>query len=207
MNLNYRVLRLEKIYRTRMDRGARDESAEHDRLTGDHLLRLWEGGADDWVRVRMEQVIQNCEGVTPEAKASLQERLKILQTGGPLEILSVITGLSRDCPEWSSGREKEVIEAALKVNPTVAKAVAEFGILRAGRKDWRAFAWWLERKFPQVYGRDRGPLENLDRPKVIGAKFSLWKPDGELTKEDSPSAGGSPPTGPLPTASTEDRPP
>jgi len=203
MNLRNRLLKLEKIFRTRY-RGGHDKSAEHDDLSGDHLLRYWEGGADDWVRVRIEQVIAKSEGMSAEAKASLQERLRILQTGDPLQVLLVIAGLRKHCPEWSSAREDEVIEKALKLNPAITQAVAEYGILRAGRKDWKAFAWWLERRVPREYGRDRAPEEDLGRPKVIDARFSLWVPPEHGPKDER----GSPLACPLKAnGSTGDAPP
>jgi hypothetical protein len=146
MNLKNRINRLEKLCQSRSDRGAGDQGSQHDRVTGDDLLRLWEGGADDWVQARIEQIIEKCAGVSPEAQAHLQDRLKILKTGCPQEVLLVLTGLSRDCPEWCSPREGGVIEAALDGDPALAMAAAEYGILRAGRKDWRAFAGWLERR-------------------------------------------------------------
>jgi hypothetical protein len=151
MNLNNRVLRLERICQDRLNRSEDDQSAQHDRITGDNLLRIWEGGADDWVRVRIEQVVEKCDGLSPEAKASLQERLRILQAGGPLEILLVIAGVARDAPGWSSDRETDVLAAALRADPAIAKAVAQFGIRRAD-KDWKAFACWLERRLPQEHG-------------------------------------------------------
>lgn len=94
MNFKNRVLRIEKLCRNRMDRGEHDNGAEHDGLTADNLLRIWEGGADDWVRVQIEHVIEKGDGLNPAAKVCVQERLRILQTGGSLEILLVIAGLS-----------------------------------------------------------------------------------------------------------------
>src|SRR5258708_34637723 len=134
MNLNNRVLRLEKICQNRLNRDEDDQSAEHDRIIGDNLLRIWEGGADDWVRVRVEQVIEKCAGLSPAAQASLQERLRMLQTGSPEEILLVIAGLARDAPGWSSDREANVIAEALRVDPATAQAVAGFRIRPVGRK-------------------------------------------------------------------------
>jgi len=187
-----------------MDRGGRDESAEHDLLTGDNYLRIWEGGADDWVRVRIEQVIEKCEGLSSEARTSLQERLRILQTGSPEEILRVIAGLARYAPEWSSERESAVLAAALKVNPSIAQATAEYGILRAGRTDWKAFAWWQERRVPREYSRNHPPEEDPNQPKVMDAKFSLWAPEANGLKGES----GSPLTSPLTAnGSTGDAPP
>jgi hypothetical protein len=204
MNLNNRVLRLEQIWQNRLNRDEHDQSAQHDRLTGDNLLRIWEGGADDWVRVRIEQVIEKCEGLSPAAKAGLQNRLKILQTGSPEEILLVIAGLSRDAPGWSSDREAAVLAEALRGDPAMAQATAKFGILRRAGKEWRAFASWLERRVPREYGGNLNPQED-HRPKVAGAKLSLWAPEGSHAKVDR----GSPLTEPSPTAtgSTEELPP
>jgi hypothetical protein len=185
MNLKNRLNRLERICQNRLNRGADDQSAQHDQLTGDHLLRLWEGGADDWVCLQMEQVIAKCEGLSPEAKARLQERLRILQTGFPQEILRVVAGLSRDCPEWCSAREGEVIEAALQGDAALAKAATECGVLGAGRKDWRAFATWLERRATRDFGRDRVLAED---PRIPGAIFGLAAPDvSSATDEPSPT--------------------
>jgi hypothetical protein len=191
VNLKNRVLKIEKIFQRRLKHTEDDQSAEHDDLTGDHLLRIWEGGPDAWVRVTIEHVIGKCEGLSQEAKASLQERLRILQTGTPQEILLVIAGLSSHCPEWSSAREGDVIDRALKGQPALARAAAECGILRDGRKDWRAFARWLERRFPQEYGRDRVPVEGPNRPKTIGTKFSLWAPDLSSPEDGSSCASDS----------------
>ena len=151
MNLEKRLLRLERICRNRVQHGDHDQSAEHDRITGDNLLRVWEGGADDWVCVRIEDVIEKGDGLSPAAKASLQERLRILQSGGPLEILFVIAGLSRYCSGWCSAREDDMIETALNHYPAIARAAVECGMRCGGRKDWKCFARWLERSFPEEY--------------------------------------------------------
>ena len=152
MNLKNRISRLEQIRQNRLDRGAGDQSSLHDRITGDDLLRIWEGDADDWVKERIEQVIERCEGLSPEARGHLQERFRILKMGCPQGVLLVLAGLSRDYPRWCSPRERDVIEAALRANSALAKAALEFGILDAGRKDWRAFAYWLERHAARDFG-------------------------------------------------------
>jgi hypothetical protein len=145
MNLKNRVSRLERTCQNRLNCGADDRSSQHDRVSADHLLRLWED-SDDWVRQRTEMVIGKCDGLSVEARIHLQERLRTLQTGCPREILLVLAGLSRDCPGWYSPREDDVIRAALRGDPALVKAAAECGILGAGRKDWGAFACWLERR-------------------------------------------------------------
>jgi hypothetical protein len=182
MNLKNRVSRLERIHQNRLNCGADDRSSQHDRVN-DHLLRLWED-SDDWVRQRTEMVIGKCDGLSLEARVHLQERLRILQTGCSQEILLVLAGLSRDCPEWCSVRENDVIEAALKGDPALAKAATESGILGAGRKDWRAFAFWLERRGTRDFGRDCVSAED---PKITGA-ISRCAPDvSSATDEPSPA--------------------
>jgi hypothetical protein len=184
MSLNNRVRKLEKNCQNRLKRTEDYQNAEHDGLTGDHLLRLWEN-SDDWVRERTEMVIGKCEGISTEARVRLQERLTILQTGSFEEIFLVIAGLCRDAPGWSSLREGEVLAAVLKVNPAMSKAVAECGILRAGKKDWRAFAAWLERRATRDFGRDRVLAED---PRIPGAIFGLAAPDvSSATDEPSPT--------------------
>jgi hypothetical protein len=163
MNLKNRVSRLEKIIKNRLNCGADDRSSQHDRASANHLLRLWED-SDDWVRQRTEMVIGKCDGLSVEARVHLQERLRTLQTGCPQEILLVLACLSRDCPEWCSARENDVIEAALKGDPALAKAATESGILGAGRKDWRAFASWLERRGTRDFERDRVSAEAEPSP-------------------------------------------
>ena len=145
-HIGSRIRKLEAIYKTRLNREADDQSSQHDSVTGDDLLRMWEGGADDWVQDPLGQVIENCTTISPDARAHLQDRLKILKVGSPQEILAVLTGLSCDCPQWCSPREGSVIEAALYGDPALARAAAECRIVGAGRKDWRAFAAWLERR-------------------------------------------------------------
>jgi hypothetical protein len=144
-HIDIRVRKLEAIYQARLNRGADHRSSQQDRVTGDDLLRTWEG-ADDWVMERIEQIVEKCEGVSPEAQSYLQDRLKILKMGRPQQILLVLAGLSRDCAQWSSPREGDVIEASLRGDPSLAKAAAECGILRSEEKNWRAFAAWLERR-------------------------------------------------------------
>jgi hypothetical protein len=159
MSLQSRVSRLERIYQAELNHRDKDRGRDHDSLTADNLLRIWEGGADDWVRKRMENVVQNCEGITSDARTRLQQKLKILQTGSPEEILRVIAGLCRDTPEWISAREKDLLAANSKGNPAMAKAIAKHGIRRDGRRDWAGFARWLEECILKKNGSDSMPAE------------------------------------------------
>jgi hypothetical protein len=159
MSLQSRISRLERIYQAELNHRHKDKGLDHDSLTADNLLRLWEGGPDPWVCRRMENVIENCEGITFEAKTRLQQKLKILQTGSPEEILNVIAGLCRDTPEWISAREKDLLAANSKGNSAMAKAIAKYGIRFDGRRDWAGFAQWLEERILKKNGSDSMPAE------------------------------------------------
>ena len=189
MSLRNRILRLEKLFEARLESQENDRLAGHDEATGDNLLRIWEG-ADGWVQRSIENTIANVGGLNPEARESLQQRLRILKSGSPEEILFVLADLSRNCPGWSSSREEELLAAALKANPEMARAAAEEGILRAGSKDWRAYAWFLERRFPGEYGRNPVPQEDPNKPRIVGAVFSLWDPYEDRAREERPLIDG-----------------
>jgi hypothetical protein len=189
MSLRNRILKLEKAVQARENNRENVRIAAHDQVTGDYLLRIWEG-ADDWVQRRIENAIADIGGLNSEARESLQQRLRILQSGAPEEILFVLASLSRHCPGWSSPREEELLAAALRANPDIARAAAEEGILRAGRKDWRAYAWFLERRFPGEYGRNPVPQEDPNKPRIVGAVFSLWDPYEDRAREEPPLIDG-----------------
>jgi len=154
MSLQSRISRLERIYQAELNHWDKDKGLDHDSLTADHLLRIWAGGADAWVCRRMENVIEHCEGITADAKTRLQQKLKILQTGNPEEVLYVIAGLCRDTPEWISARESNLLAAISQGNPAVAKAIAKHGVRSDGRRDWGGFARWLEERILRKNGGD-----------------------------------------------------
>jgi hypothetical protein len=198
MSLRNRIVKLERAFQARVNDRENVRMAAHDQATGDNLLRIWEG-ADDWVQRSIENTIANVGGLNPEARENLQQRLRILKSGAPVEILFVLACLSRNCPGWSSPREEELLAAALRANPEMARAAAEEGILRAGRTDWRAYAWFLERRFPNEYGRNPVPREDPNQPKIVGARFSLGKPDEDHARKDSPLIEAAPGEQALPT--------
>jgi hypothetical protein len=154
MTLQSRISKLERIYQAELNHRDKDRGCDNDSSTADNLLRIWEGGADPWVCRRMENVIDNCEGITSEARARLQRKLKILQTGNPEEILLVIAGLCRDTPEWISARESTLLAAISQENSAMAKAIAKHGLRRDGRRDWSGFARWLEERILRKNGGD-----------------------------------------------------
>jgi hypothetical protein len=64
-----------------------------------------------------------------------------------------------------SALQKELV-TGVDVALAEAKGMAEAGIMAAGRKNWCAFAWWLERRYPGEYGRKTGE-EVEDGPGVV----------------------------------------
>src|SRR5437016_1316461 len=138
VNLRRRISRLERILQNHTANtaaaGLRKRADEHDRVTGDDLLRAWEF-SDDWLR---EWVTRDFERLTysPKATSDLQARWKTLQTGSPEEIFSVLAGLSRNRPGWYSDRTEEALREAIRANPDFRKAkqVREYRTLRAKHK-------------------------------------------------------------------------
>src|SRR5260370_35993243 len=159
MSLQSRISKLERIYQAELNHTDKDRGRDNDSSTADNLLRIWEGGADPWVRKQMENVIEHCRGITSEARTRLQQKLKILQTANPEEVLLVIAGLCRDTPEWISARENNLLAAISQGNPAVAKAVAKHGVRRDGRRDWAGFARWLDERILKKNGSDSVPAE------------------------------------------------
>jgi hypothetical protein len=185
VSLRGRISKLEQLFGAQLNNRENNVSAEHDAATGDHLLRLWEG-ADGWVQRSVEQTIAGISCLESEARESLQQRLRILQSGAAEEILFVLGCLSRHCPGWSSSREEKLLAGALRAHPEMARAAAEEGILRAGKTDWRAYAWLLERRFANEYGRNPVPREEANTPVIVGAVFSLWNPHEDRVREEAP---------------------
>jgi hypothetical protein len=55
-------------------------------------------------------------------------------------------------------REVDMVEGGMKL-------VMEVRLAQHFDEDWRAIAWWLERKYPQEYGRRKPlPLPDRDHP-------------------------------------------
>ena len=69
-------------------------------------------------------------------------------------------GNHREMGEWlQRGRESErrniysEFSEAVKKAEAAAELRAVSGIVAAGRRNWTAFAWYLERKYPDRWGR------------------------------------------------------
>lgn len=94
--------------------------------------------------------------------------VKVLETGCSIETAAGAVGVSkRTVYDWLAQAEEHAdseappagVEKFLHFSHAVTRAreqVVEFalgGILEAGKSDWRAYAWYLERSRPQEYGR------------------------------------------------------
>lgn len=67
---------------------------------------------------------------------------------------------------WISRGNKGVVPfvafvAAVKKAERDAEAEAVKEIRLAGKKNWTAYAWWLERKFPESWGKDTELLREI----------------------------------------------
>ncbi|VTS00782.1 Marine sediment metagenome DNA, contig: S01H1_L02418 OS=marine sediment metagenome GN=S01H1_08263 PE=4 SV=1 [Gemmata massiliana] len=67
--------------------------------------------------------------------------------------------LGKKYPSGIYGGFRRVVVAA----ETEAETRAVAAIIRAGQEDAKHLEWWLERKFPQRWGRGRGELLELKR--------------------------------------------
>lgn len=74
---------------------------------------------------------------------------------------------------------------------TVKKAEAESevravtGILKAGGSQWQALAWFLERKFPDRWKRDRGAPDEDGEPSGISSLAEALRESARLMADSS----------------------
>lgn len=111
--------------------------------------------------------------LTPELVA---QAAKMIAEGCYVETVAQALGIHKSTwYEWiKKGEEEEAgiyrdfADAIKKATPQ-AEIKAVEGVLKAGREgNWQALAWFLERRFPERYGRrDRVSLEQSGEVKVI----------------------------------------
>lgn len=92
---------------------------------------------------------QRAQKHTPECEAHI---LAALRAGATYETAAACGGVSADTLARWRRRYPAFGDAA-----TRAQATAEVHLLAqvSAAKDWRAAAWWLERRYPERYGRSR----------------------------------------------------
>ena len=93
--------------------------------------------------------------------------LRDLRTGQTRACAAERAGISERCLRYwvSRGKAGEApyvsFAAAVKKAERDAEARAVRTIRKAGKKHWVAYAWWLERKFPESWGRDAEILREI----------------------------------------------
>lgn len=91
---------------------------------------------------------------TPETVARL---VKLVEIGVPITVACRTEGLGR--ATWHRWRvaaaagEEPYVELVGKLETAISKGVATITmqLVKASQKDWKAAAWWLERRVPALY--------------------------------------------------------
>lgn len=119
--------------------------------------------------------------MNPTRQAAL---LKAIEQGKPLKQAAAMAGMSYDTLNtWQKRGENESAPEEyrqfcqqLRHSQAVAMRVHVSSICDAAKRDWRAAAWMLERRFPEDFARQQ-QLEHS----VTDAK--PWMPDPEVNHE------------------------
>jgi hypothetical protein len=95
----------------------------------------------------------------------------VIRVSGSIQTAIMATGIGRDSYDrWAREvRERRASKAKVKFIRAAEQAEADIKTLREHQlslhfdKNWKAVAWWLERKYPDEYGRRRRlPLPDMD---------------------------------------------
>jgi hypothetical protein len=79
------------------------------------------------------------------------ELVAAVETGVSIESACSIAGIHRST--WYEWRERPEIEARLDRALAIAESRLIDSIREAGRDDWRASAWILERRYPETWSK------------------------------------------------------
>lgn len=82
--------------------------------------------------------------------------------------------------------------AAVKKAEAEAAAKAVKAIRAAGEKAWQAYAWWLERKYPEAWGDSRKELKEY---RELIKELLKYVPGGALPDKKKPADAGAPEDG------------
>lgn len=87
---------------------------------------------------------------TPQLQKNL---CKFIREGHTYADAAAMVGISYETlRSWRE--EKPAFSVAIEGAEAECKAEFTKRIMEASKKDWRAAAWWLERRFPHDYGKD-----------------------------------------------------
>ncbi len=128
--------------------------------------------------------------LTPER----QERIvELIRAGNYMEIAAQAAGIDvSTLYRWlqrgekaRSGKYRQFRDAVMRAR-VEAEARAVVVVQKAALDDWRAASWWLERAFPDRWGR-RQKLEHSGPeggPIPAEVRVTLVRPNGEQEKKD-----------------------
>lgn len=119
--------------------------------------------------------------LNPSRQAAL---LEAIEQGMPLKQAAAVAGMSYDTlNHWQKRGENESAPEEyrqfcqlLRRSQAVAMQVHLASICDAAKRDWRAAAWMLERRFPDDFARQQQVEQNVTDAKP-------WMPDPDITHE------------------------
>lgn len=105
--------------------------------------------------------------LTDEVRAAIVE---CVRNGCPYTVAAKCAGISpRTLQTWlqrgrdGSAPEYVALVADIEKAKSEAIRVAVEEIRAAGKKNWTAFAWWLERTYPGMYSKDNYRIREVER--------------------------------------------
>lgn len=109
--------------------------------------------------------------LTPEAQKAITDAIAV---GNYFETACAIAGVSKQqAYEWlKKGAKGKKPFAAFRTAVEEAMSRCEQArvatVLAASREQWQAAAWWLERRFPQKWGRkDRMDIDQNSKVEIV----------------------------------------
>lgn len=108
-------------------------------------------------------------GVTDEL---IDRMTQLIRTGVPPSVAAGVCGLSRHTfYHWSSEKAKpgpayERFRQAIKRAEDEAHAARVARVIQASAESWQAAAWYLERRYPEVWGRKDRATEPASQEEV-----------------------------------------
>jgi hypothetical protein len=158
---------------------------------------------------RAEAVALAERGPKPYTPDTAKKILKVIRSGNSRETAAASAGLAKSTLlHWlrmgSSGVEPYAsFSLACDEAESDAKVEAVEAIRRAGKDDWHAMAWWLERSYPKEFGKNEAgltlTLQASDKTPA-DARRAMREHFGEVTPQElgaAATAGGDEPRGPV----------